>query len=512
MMLGHVTGARECRTSLTTFCARFGRTAAIVTVVWCAASANAQGSPRHDAMIREGEIKRDLFILAGEGFRGREAGTLDELRASIWVADAARAAGLKPAGENGSYFQWWSLRRNRVASSSRVMLGDATVPLWTDAVPTNVTDALVTAPVAWLGEGGPVADAIDVNGKVAVAMIMPPANPPGPNVSLRAWRYARAAAVQTGNRLVARGAAAVILVADSTTESALDFLGVVQQRGSYGLDSANVNQRPRTVAPVLVVRRGWLDRAKSATAATVEFRSESFLYPSVNIVAVAPGTDSVLKNEYVLYSGHQDHDGVRFPVNGDSTWSGADDNASVSVAMLAIGRAFAKVPGKRSALFVWHGAEERGLLGSRYHAANPMVPRDQIVAVLNADMIGRNHPDSAALLGVQPPHLNSRSLVAMAFAANAQTAKFVIDTLWDRPTHPEGWYFRSDHLPYARLGIPAIEYSTLLHPDYHTPRDKPSAIDVAKLTRVARWMDRTGWLVANAKDRPALEPGFKLER
>jgi Zn-dependent M28 family amino/carboxypeptidase len=89
----------------------------------------------------------------------------------------------------------------------------------------------------------------------------------------------------------------------------------------------------------------------------------------------------------------------------DSIYNGADDNASVSVAMLAIGRAFARSPGRRSALFVWHGAEERGLLGSRWHAWHPTVPRDQIVAVLNADMIGGNHPDTAGLLGVQPPHL-----------------------------------------------------------------------------------------------------------
>lgn len=486
--------------------------AAAVMLASPSSLAGAQGSAKHDAEIREREIRRDLFILAGEGFRGREAGTLDELRASMWVADAARAAGLQPAGENGSYFQWWSLRRNRVANTSRVVIGDAIVPLWTDAVPNAVTDAAVSGPTVWLGDGGPASDAMDVKGRIAVAMVQPPANPPGPNVSLRAWRYARMAALQTGNRLVARGAAAVILVADSTTESAMDFLGVVQQRGTYGLDSATVNQRPRVVAPVVVVRSAWLERAKGASTATVELKSESFLYPSVNIVAVAPGTDAALKREYVLFSGHQDHDGVRYPINGDSIWSGADDNASVSVAMLAIGRAFAKAPGKRSALFVWHGAEERGLLGSRYHAANPMVPREQIVAVLNADMIGRNHPDSAALLGVHPPHLNSRALVDMAFAANAQTAKFLVDTLWDRPTHPEGWYFRSDHLPYARLGIPALMYSTLLHPDYHTPRDKPAAIDVAKLTKVARWMDRTGWLVANAKERPGVEPGFKLER
>ena len=140
-----------------------------------------------------------------------------------------------------------------------------------------------------------------------------------------------------------------------------------------------------------------------------------------------------------------------------------------------------KQPSKRSALFVFHGAEERGLLGSRYHAAHPVVPLDKIVAVLNGDMLGRNSPDTAALMGSQPPHRNSVALVQMAIDANNATSKFVIDSLWDRPTHPEGWYFRSDHVPYAERGVPSLFFSSNLHNDYHTPRDEPKTIDYGKL-------------------------------
>ena len=140
------------------------------------------------------------------------------------------------------------------------------------------------------------------------------------------------------------------------------------------------------------------------------------------------------------------------------------------------------------------------------------MPLARVVAVLNGDMIGRNHPDTASLLGSQPPHRNSSDLVAMALRANALTGRFVLDTLWDRPTHPEGWYFRSDHLPYARMRVPALMYSTNLHDDYHTPRDRPDRIDFAKLTRMAQWMYLTGWFAATAPARPALDPGFQLER
>jgi Zn-dependent M28 family amino/carboxypeptidase len=223
-----------------------------------------------------------------------------------------------------------------------------------------------------------------------------------------------------------------------------------------------------------------------------------------------PGTDPALRGEYVLFSSHQDHDGVRYSVAGDSIWNGADDNASTSVALLAIARAWVKQPSKRSALFIFHGAEERGLLGSRYHVAHPVVPLDSIVAVLNGDMIGRNDPDTAALLGSQPPHRNSAALVEMAIEANQATSKFVIDSSWDRPSHPEGWYFRSDHVPYAERGVPALFFSTNLHSDYHTPRDEPERIDYEKLTRMTRWMYMTGWIAANAAERPAVDSGFVL--
>jgi hypothetical protein len=133
--------------------------------------------------------------------------------------------------------------------------------------------------------------------------------------------------------------------------------------------------------------------------------------------------------------------------------------------------------------------------------------------VLNGDMIGRNHPDTAALLGSTPPHRNSVALVEMARAANAAlTRPFVIDTSWDAQTHPEGWYFRSDHLPYACVGIPALFFSTLLHSDYHTPQDEPDRIDIDKLARMTRWMYATGWSVSNVADRPTVDAGFRLER
>jgi hypothetical protein len=332
-----------------------------------------------------------------------------------------------------------------------------------------------------------------------------------------------AAVTQRADTLRAHGAAAVIFVAGPQFDDAWLRRVPTGVRGTYGVDSVRVGNVPigggrgRGNA-VRQIPQVWISRDKAALVrapdarATLSLAVASYTYPSVNIVAKVTGTDRVKRDEVVLFSGHQDHDGVRYVVNGDSIWNGADDNASVAVALLGIGRAVVKRPMPRTALFVWHGAEERGLLGSRWFSAHPTVKKENIVAVLNADMIGRNNPDSAALLGVQPPHLNSNALVAAAYAANQMTGKFIVDTSWDNPRHREGWYFRSDHLPYAQANIPAIMFSTLLHADYHTPHDNPENIDIAKLTRMTKWMYATGWIIGNAPQRPDLVPGFKLER
>ena len=203
---------------------------------------------------------------------------------------------------------------------------------------------------------------------------------------------------------------------------------------------------------------------------------------------------------------------MRYAWDGDSTWKGADDNATTSVALLAIARAYRVAPARRSILFVWHGSEELGLLGSRWYALHPTVPKASIAAVLNGDMIGRGPSDTASLMGVVSPNRNSRDMVNCALRANALASRFVVDTSLDAPTHPEGLFQRSDHWPYVQQRIPVIYFSTGLAPDYHTPRDAPERVDIAKLTRMARWMYLTGWYVANAPKRPAVDAGFKLER
>ncbi len=473
--------------------------------------------------IREADIRHDVYTLASDEMRGREAGTIDEMHASMWLAEEMRKIGLVPKGDMGSWFQWWNMRRTRISTgSSSVSVGGRPLALWTDITPASNAAAEVSAPTVFVASVGDTT--IDVRGRIAVAtLVAPPAASIRSTTNTYEYNYTRPAIAAMAAALTRRGAAGVIIVADSIAEIAFDGVAKTQSRGTYdvigGVPRFTRNPTPpvatpaapRPQVPVLLAHRAALkELTANGQTMDIHLRLESFEYPSVNVIGAIRGTDPKLRGEYVLFSSHQDHDGVRYTVNGDSIWNGADDNATTSAAILAIARAWVKHPGKRSALFIFHGAEERGLLGSRYHAAHPVVPLDSIVAVLNGDMLGRNNPDTAALMGSQPPHRNSAALVRMALEANMATSKFAIDSSWDRPTHPEGWYFRSDHVPYAERGVPSLFFSSNLHQDYHTPRDEPKTIDYRKLTRITQWIYMTGWIAGNAAVRPAVDPGFVL--
>ena len=403
----------------------------------------AQTAPALSA-IKEADLKSDIYYLASDEMRGRRAGTLDELNAATWLAKRAEDAGLKPAGDNGTYFQFFPLYRTTVASN-------------------------------WV------------------------------------YRYALGAIRQQTTSLKRQGVSAIILVADSTANAKIGFFGHGFEEGKYELKESEWKD-DKNDTPVFLVTPSLEKQLKEGNATfQANIRVNKFKYPSVNVIAKAEGKDPKLKEEYVLFSAHHDHDGIGEPVKGDSIWNGADDNASVSVALIAIARAWEKQPGKRSALFVWHGAEERGLMGSRYFIENPKVEAENIVAVLNGDMIGGNDPDSAALLGSIVPHKNSTELVNMAMSANNEFTKFKVDTSWDAEDHPEFWYYRSDHLPYAETNIPSIFFTTLLHPDYHTPDDEADKIDITKLTKMAKWMYATGWKVSETVQKPTLDAKSEMK-
>ena len=230
------------------------------------------------------------------------------------------------------------------------------------------------------------------------------------------------------------------------------------------------------------------------------------MVPAFNVVGIRRGADAALRGTYVAFGAHLDHIGIQRPEHGDSIANGADDDGSGSVALLAIARAAVvqRPPPRRSMLFVWHTGEELGLFGSEWFTTHPAVPLDSIVAQLNADMIGRNAPDSLYLVGPRAaPNKQGLVLGQIVDSVNKSLARpFIINREWDSPTHPEQIYYRSDHYNYARNGIPVVFFTSGLHADYHQVGDEPSKIDFAKLSRVAAFIFDVGLAVADRDTRP----------
>jgi hypothetical protein len=241
-----------------------------------------------------------------------------------------------------------------------VRIGNVPLALWTDVLVAQTAPATVSAPLVFLGT--PTDEEItraDLQGKAVVIQ----ASPAGLNlnVSLPERRYPGYVLRKYSAALLAKGAAAIVFVADEWGERSWPQVLPALRRGTYDLEGGPSAVIPAKV-PVLWVHAGALEgiRAPGATL-QADIQVEHFQYPSVNIVARVAGTDPALSKEHVLFSGHQDHDGIRQPYGPDSVYNGADDNATVSVAMLAVARPLAK-PGNVGAFLCGIG-EERGPAG-----------------------------------------------------------------------------------------------------------------------------------------------------
>ncbi|HEX6313706.1 MAG TPA: M28 family peptidase, partial [Gemmatimonadaceae bacterium] len=199
-----------------------------------------------------------------------------------------------------------------------------------------------------------------------------------------------------------------------------------------------------------------------------------------NTVAILPGTDPVLRDEYIVISAHMDHVGVNGASVKDSIWNGADDDASGTAGVLALAEAFSETPPRRSIIFLTVSGEEHGLWGSAWFAGNPPVPIGRIVANFNLDMIGRNWKDSIVVVGMEHSDLGG-TLMKIA-AAHPELGITPMRDPWPE----ENFFGRSDHYNFARRGVPALFFFNGVHEDYHQPSDSPDKIDAEKESRVVQ--------------------------
>ncbi|MEO8946485.1 MAG: M28 family peptidase, partial [Gemmatimonadaceae bacterium] len=248
---------------------------------------------------------------------------------------------------------------------------------------------------------------------------------------------------------------------------------------------------------------------------------ERHVTPGRNILAMIQGSDSTLRNEVVIVSGHYDHEGA----DSVEIFHGADDNGSGAVGVMAIAKAYASAAKqghlpRRTVLFAAWDAEERPELGSWFYTLHPRFPLKSTVAVLNMDMIGRNEeiPENggARFRGLTPQtaasNANAMNIVGSSrspdLAADIKAADkpFGLTIHFRYDNNESNLLRRSDQWPFLNNDVPAVWFFTGLHPDYHRPSDVADKLNYEKMTRILKLLHAVSWNLANANGRPAIEP------
>lgn len=250
-----------------------------------------------------------------------------------------------------------------------------------------------------------------------------------------------------------------------------------------------------------MIRKGKQVPSGPVSGTSLRLDVETISYPSTsrNIVAVVEGSDPVLKNEYVVVCGHHDARGI----DDGEIIAGADDNGTAAVALMEIGQALMTERPERSVILAWVTGEEQGMNGSHYFVNNCPVPVEKISACLDMDMLGRNNPDSLFLIGSD---LLSSELDASINSVNKKYGiNFGFDYRYSNITHPQRVYFRSDHYPFLRFGIPAVWIFCGFTFDYHTQRDVPELIDYNKFLKATKLVYLSAFDIGNRKNLLSLD-------
>jgi Peptidase family M28 len=479
-----------------------------------AAQAQEPATPSADAAhsITAGDVSRRIGILAHDSMLGRDTPSRGLELTARYVADQFQRFGLKPGGENGTWFQRYPITRRRID------LGASALVL--ESGGTSVTAAFNRSARFVSGDipGGPVAGpAVLVGGAVTPEAVS--AMKLRDKVVLYLHDYRRpipdnATQVARAIRLSRPRAIVGISNVDSAT-----FAGRVPRTAPerFGMDlrlnaPPSVEVSEAVIAPVLraarvnlaEVRRSGTPVARDLPGVAARLTLKDTVLDSLtapNTIGILEGSDPGLRGEYLVFSAHMDHIGIT-PGLRDSINNGADDNASGTSGVIELAEAFSR-PGarpKRSILFLTVSGEEKGLWGSRYFSEHPTVPLAQLVADINLDMLGRNWADTIVAIGKE--HSDLGATLERVNAAHPELRMAAIDDRWPE----ERFYFRSDHYNFARKGVPALFFFNGVHPDYHRVTDSPEKIDAEKESRILRLLYYLGREIGNAPQRPAWDP------
>jgi Zn-dependent M28 family amino/carboxypeptidase len=434
---------------------------------------------------------RDVRTLSSDAFEGRAPGTKGEEQTVGYLVEQFREIGLAPAAPDGTYVQPVPLigitgelspLTLRKGSTERVLRPREDFVAWTKrAVETTALDG---SELVFVGYGVEAPEVgwddykdVDLTGKTMVVLVGdPPVPDPADSLRLDPKVFGGPAMTYYGRWVykyemgAARKAAGVLIVHETATAG----YGFSIVQGKL-LEQFDVQTPDRNAGRPAV--EGWITRdsahalfalagqdfeelkREAATrafrpvplgiTASVSVRNTLRSVDSRNVIGKLEGSDPQRRGEYVLFTAHWDHFGAGPEIDGGVFRHGAVDNATGVAGLLEVARAFAAMRPRlpRTLLFLSVTAEEQGLLGSEYYVRNPVVPLEKTLAVLNLEMLnvyGRTADLTVYGLGASDLDDLARD------AAAAQGRELRPD-----PTPEQGWYYRSDHFPFARQGVPA---------------------------------------------------------
>jgi hypothetical protein len=487
--------------------------------------------------IQPDALLEHIKFLASDDLKGRGNGTEELERAAEYIAQQFKAAGVRPGGRNDSWFQPFELiagltvgRENTLSivhrgTTVRLDLGTSYYPL---AAPANDATSVPSAslddvPLVFAGYGLTVPSlgyddyaGIDVSGKAVLIFSHEPQEQ-DPNSRFNGTRPMPQTTVQAkASAARNKGARALLVVSDPTHRV---------DEAQYGLFKADPDAEVNHGIPVLRIRRDevkplidtWkLDGIARMIDADLVPRSQALADATVdyvehlaknrrtvrNVIAVLPGSDPAKAGEAIVIGAHYDHVGLggRLSVTPDRAGeihNGADDNASGTAAIIEMARTAAGQRSRfpRTLVFIAFAGEERGLLGSAHYVTDPTVATANTIAMLNLDMVGR------AGGGVDVSGLEASPSMEADLKAAMQAANVRLDVRRQGPGAG-----RSDDSSFIARSIPAINFFTGFHNDYHRPGDDWEKIDAAGTKQVATLALELAARLAARPDRPEFIP------
>lgn len=487
----------------------------VVLTVICQWSLIGFSQSEEDAMKYAETITRDdlydkISILASDALEGRETGERGQKMAAAFISDHFRRQGLEPPVKNGatySYYQPVPLY-SAVPGEIYLTVGDERFENF-DKVAyygTFNTKGKQEIEAVFVGKGSEdELSKVNVENKAAIIMVDNP----------RGWRAPHQLAKENGALLS-------LIITHGTDD---EFAGYSQMLKGYlsggrlsleKPENKNADRGLFMISPSVAARivNSKVEDLKKAVenGNPKKIKKGKFTYnleqkridvSSENVLGYLEGSD--LKDELIVLTAHYDHIGR----DGDKINNGADDDASGTSAIMEIAEAFvkAKQDGKgprRSILFMAVTGEEKGLLGSAHYTSNPVFPLENTVVNLNIDMIGRidaQHKDNQNYVYLVGSDRLSSELHEISEKVNATYTKFELDYTYNDEDHPDRIYYRSDHWNFAKNNIPIIFYFNGVHDDYHQPTDTIDKIEFDLLTRRAKLVYYTAWVLANRNDR-----------